>query len=240
MNKDNTLINNDDSPSLLIESVDGNLTEAVIEENSITKEKEYFIEGIFLQSEVKNRNNRIYPFQVMKREADKYISEKINAHRGMGELEHPEHDRDNAINLRFVSHKIIALEQRGNDWWGRAKIAHKQGMGALVANLMDCGIVLGTSSRATGSVKRMSDGVSVVQNDFRLITPSDIVADPSAPDAVLTSLLEKTWVWENDILREETAEKITEQVNNKSKIKRLDENDIKNLFSEIMKNIGVK
>lgn len=225
---------------LLIESVDAYLTEAVIETNTETKEKEYFIEGIFLQSEVKNRNNRIYPFQVMKREADKYIAEKITAHRAMGELEHPEHDRDNAINLRYVSHKIIALEERGNDWWGKAKIAHKSGMGALVANLMDCGIILGTSSRATGSVKKMRDGTFVVQNDFRLITPSDIVADPSAPDAVLTSLMEKTWVWENNILVEREAEKLTDLVNNTYKINNVNNNDVRKLFDTIIKQIGVK
>lgn len=224
--------------SLLIESMDETLTESTSAFNEKTKEKEYFIEGIFLQSEVKNRNNRIYPKAVMDNEVNRYIQTKINKHRGTGELEHPGIDRDNSINLRFVSHKIELLEARGNDWFGRARIAHKHGMGALVANLIECGIVLGTSSRATGSVKTMSNGISVVQNDFRLITPSDIVADPSAPDAIVTSLMEKTWIYENDILEERELELLTDEVNTLYKVCVLDNKKLGAAFQSILRTIG--
>lgn len=224
--------------SLLIESVDENLTESKTSFNEITKEKEYFIEGIFLQSEVVNKNKRIYPREVMSREANRYLEQNIKYNKGMGELEHPGMDRDNAINLRFVSHKIVELEQRGDNWFGRAKIAHKSGMGALVANLMECGITLGTSSRATGSVKTNSSGISVVQNDFRLITPSDIVADPSAPDAVLTSLMEKTWIYENDILHEKDLDVLSANVNTLYKVCILDNNKLEAAFQSILRKIG--
>lgn len=224
--------------SLLIESMDENLTEARTAYNEATKEKEYFIEGIFLQSEVVNKNRRIYPREVMQREANNHIATYVNNNRSMGELEHPGMDRDNAINLRYVSHKIELLEERGNDWFGRAKIAHKSGMGALVANLIECGITLGTSSRATGSVKTNSNGISVVQNDFKLITPSDIVADPSAPDAVLTSLMEKTWIYENDILREQELDVLSSSVNTLYKVSVLDNQKLEKAFQSILRTIG--
>lgn len=224
--------------SLLIESMDENLTESRTAYNEATKEKEYFIEGIFLQSEVVNKNRRIYPREVMQREADKYNEVYINNNRGMGELEHPGIDRDNAINLRYVSHKIELLENRGNNWFGRARIAHKQGMGALVANLIECGITLGTSSRATGSVKTNTNGISVVQNDFRLITPSDIVADPSAPDAVLTSLMEKTWIYENNILEEQQLDVLSSNVNTLYKVSVLDNQKLEKAFQSILRTIG--
>lgn len=224
--------------SLLIESMDENLTEARTSFNEETKEKEYFIEGIFLQSEVVNKNRRIYPREVMAREANNHIATYVNNNRSMGELEHPGMDRDNAINLRYVSHKIELLEERGNDWFGRAKIAHKSGMGALVANLIECGITLGTSSRATGSVKTNSNGISVVQNDFKLITPSDIVADPSAPDAVLTSLMEKTWIYENDILKEQELDVLSSSVNTLYKVSVLDNQKLEKAFQSILRKIG--
>lgn len=224
--------------SLLIESMDENLTEARTSYNEATKEKEYFIEGIFLQSEVVNKNRRIYPREVMAREANNHIATYVNNNRSMGELEHPGMDRDNAINLRYVSHKIELLEERGNDWFGRAKIAHKSGMGALVANLIECGITLGTSSRATGSVKTNSNGISVVQNDFKLITPSDIVADPSAPDAVLTSLMEKTWIYENDILKEQDLDVLSSSVNTLYKVSVLDNQKLEKAFQSILRKIG--
>lgn len=224
--------------SLLIESMDENLTEARTSFNETTKEKEYFIEGIFLQSEVVNKNRRIYPREVMAREANNHIATYVNNNRSMGELEHPGMDRDNAINLRYVSHKIELLEERGNDWFGRAKIAHKSGMGALVANLIECGITLGTSSRATGSVKTNSNGISVVQNDFKLITPSDIVADPSAPDAVLTSLMEKTWIYENDILKEQELDVLSSSVNTLYKVSVLDNQKLEKAFQSILRKIG--
>lgn len=224
--------------SLLIESMDENLTEARTSYNETTKEKEYFIEGIFLQSEVVNKNRRIYPREVMRREANSHIETYVKNNRSMGELEHPGMDRDNAINLRYVSHKIELLEERGNDWFGRAKIAHKSGMGALVANLIECGITLGTSSRATGSVKTNSNGISVVQNDFKLITPSDIVADPSAPDAVLTSLMEKTWIYENDILKEQELDILSSSVNTLYKVSVLDNQKLEKAFQSILRKIG--
>lgn len=223
---------------LLIESIDTSLTESVIVTND-DQEKEYYIEGIFLQSEVINGNRRIYPKQIMDTQVRKYITEKVEKNRAMGELEHPEEDRDNSINLRYVSHKIIELREDGNNWWGKAMITKKTPMGATVVGLMDSGITLGTSSRADGTAKKMANGISVVQSDFRLITPSDIVADPSAPDALVTNIMErKEWIYENDILREVDVEIIHEKVNKICRVNTLDEAKLNEMFGFILQKIG--
>lgn len=223
---------------LLIESIDTSLTENVIITNE-NKEKEYYIEGIFLQADVINGNNRIYPKELMDREVHKYITNKVSRNRAMGELEHPEDERDNSINLRYVSHKIIELRADGNNWWGKALITKKTPMGATVVGLMESGIILGSSSRADGSVKKMSNGVQVVQSDFRLITPSDIVADPSAPDALVTNIMErKQWIYENNILSEVDVENIHKEVNKICKVNTLDEAKLNSIFNSILEKIG--
>lgn len=216
--------------SLLIEHMDALLTENKITEDANNKKK-YFIEGIFLQSDIQNGNRRIYPEPVMDKAVYQYIDKYLSKNRGVGELEHPEEGRDQQINLRFISHKITKLEKQGKNWWGRAEVTTGTPMGAIVAGLMESGVVLGTSSRARGSVKRQN-GVDVVQNDFTLITPTDIVYEPSAPDAIVTSIMEnKEWIFENGILVEREIEQIQKLVNTSISTKTYDE---KQLFNSIM------
>ena len=119
---------------------------------SAAKEKEYFLEGICIQANIKNRNGRIYPYAVVKREVDKYITEFVNTNMADGELNHPA--TDPSINYERVSHKYEWLKEDGNNWIGRAKVAHKTHIGSIVAGLMECGVVMGTSSRATGSAEK--------------------------------------------------------------------------------------
>jgi hypothetical protein len=201
---------------------------------SAAKEKEYFLEGICIQANIKNRNGRIYPYAVVKREVDKYITEFVNTNMAVGELNHPA--TDPSINYERVSHKYEWLKEDGNNWIGRAKVAHKTHIGSIVAGLMECGVVMGTSSRATGST-RLFEGAKVVQNDFRLITPGDIVYGPSAPDAYLTNLMEgREWVWANGTLIEREAE-IKKDVNTLARTKKLDEKHMRALFESIVASI---
>ncbi len=198
--------------ALLIECADATLTENKILED-VDKKRKYFIEGIFLQSDVKNGNRRLYPEPVMDSAVNAYIQKYLITHRGVGELEHPEEERNQQINYRFVSHKIVDLKKQGKDWWGRAEITTGTPMGALAAGLIESNVVLGTSSRAWGSVKQQN-GIAVVQNDFRIITPTDIVYEPSAPDAIVTSIMEnKEWVFENGVLIEREIEQVQNLVN---------------------------
>lgn len=198
--------------ALLIECADATLTENKILED-VDKKRKYFIEGIFLQSDVKNGNRRLYPEPVMDSAVNAYIQKYLITHRGVGELEHPEEERNQQINYRFVSHKIVDLKKQGKDWWGRAEITTGTPMGALAAGLIESNVVLGTSSRAWGSVKQQN-GIAVVQNDFRIITPTDIVYEPSAPDAIVTSIMEnKEWVFENGVLIEREINQVQNLVN---------------------------
>lgn len=158
------------------------------------KNKDLFIEGIFLQSEMKNRNGRIYPKSVMEREVTRYMKEYVEAGRAFGELGHPEGP---AINLDRVSHMITSLKEDGNNYIGRAKIMNTP-MGNIVKNLIDGGAKLGVSSRGLGSLKANNEGVNEVQDDFYLATAADIVADPSAPDAFVQGIMEnKEWMFIN-------------------------------------------
>jgi hypothetical protein len=166
---------------------------------SVNGEKKYFIEGIFLQSNVKNRNGRVYPKEVMQKEVNRYMKEMVEKNRAYGELGHPEGPN---INFERVSHMITSLKESGNDYIGKAKIITNNPYGAIVKNLLDEGGVFGVSSRGMGSLKE-SNGVNIVQSDFMLATAADIVADPSAPDAYVRGLMEgKEWIWENGILSE--------------------------------------
>lgn len=165
-------------------------TKFVVEEK-LGKKKEYFIEGIFLQSELKNRNGRMYPEQVMDREVGRYIKEYVERNRAYGELGHPDTP---SINLDRVSHLIVDLRKEGTNYIGKAKILETP-MGNIARGLLDGGANLGVSSRALGTLKE-SDGVQVVQDDFMLSTAADIVADPSAPDAYVRGIMEnKEWVF---------------------------------------------
>jgi len=171
---------------------------------SIDGKKNYFIEGIFLQGEIKNRNGRMYPMSVLDREVEKYSESYIKTDRALGELGHP--DGPN-LNLDRVSHKITSLNKEGTNYVGRAKILGTP-MGQIAKNLLDEGIKLGVSSRGMGSIKKESN-CSVVCDDFMLATAADIVADPSAPDAFVDGIMEgKEWVWDNGILKESAIAKI--------------------------------
>lgn len=163
-------------------------------------EKGYYIEGIFLQAEIKNRNGRVYPMEVLEPEVRRYIREYVSQNRAFGELNHP--DSPN-INLDRVSHIIKELKRDGNNFVGRAKIMIESPMGKIVKCLMDEEARLGVSSRGMGSLKENRDGTQVVQDDFQINTAADIVADPSAPNAFVRGIMEgREWVWNNGILTE--------------------------------------
>ena len=155
--------------------------------------KNYYIEGPFLQTEVQNRNGRIYRKHIMEREVNRYIKEYVETKRAFGELGHPDGP---GINLDRVSHMIVGLREEGNNYIGRAKIMTETPMGRIVKNLIDEGAQLGVSSRGMGSLKLNKEGVNEVQDDFYLATAGDIVADPSAPNAFVRGIMEsKEWVY---------------------------------------------
>ena len=164
----------------------------LVTESKLGKGKEYFIEGVFLQSELKNRNGRMYPESVMDKEVARYLQEQVENNRAYGELGHPDNP---SINLDRVSHLIVSLQKEGTNYIGKAKILETP-MGQIARGLLDGGANLGVSSRALGSLKMNEDGIQVVQDDFMLSTAADIVADPSAPDAYVRGIMEnKEWVF---------------------------------------------
>ena len=178
------------------------ITETIENVNLITEEKNgkklLYIEGVFLQSELKNRNGRKYPFSVLDREVKRYNEEYIQSKRALGELGHPDGP---TINLDRVSHRITSLRAEGNNFIGKAQILDTP-MGNTAKNLLDEGVQLGVSSRGMGSIQKVED-CNVVADDFMLTTAADIVADPSAPDAFVNGIMEgKEWVWCNGILKE--------------------------------------
>lgn len=177
------------------------ITETINARPLITEEagvKSYFIEGPFLQAEIKNKNGRVYPLELLVREVNRYKKELISENRALGELGHPDSP---TINLDRVSHLILSLDQSGNDFNGRAKILDTPN-GRIVKALIDDGVQLGVSSRGLGSLNTTSQG-DVVGEDFYLATAADIVADPSAPEAFVRGIMEgKEWVWQNGKLSE--------------------------------------
>lgn len=161
-------------------------------EEKLGKGKEYFIEGIFLQSELVNRNGRMYTESVMDKEVNRYMENYVAKNRAYGELGHPDTP---SINLERVSHMIVGLRKEGTNYVGKAKIMDTP-MGKIAKGLLDGGAQLGVSSRALGSLKMNKEGVQVVQDDFMLSTAADIVADPSAPDAFVKGIMESAeWVF---------------------------------------------
>ena len=169
------------------------IVEEVVTEG-VGQQKNYFIQGPFLQSEVKNHNRRIYPREVMVNEVARYTKTKLNDNQAVGELGHPDTP---TINLDRVSHKILELREDGNNWIGRAKILDTP-LGKIVKNLMDEGVKFGVSSRGLGSLKEIN-GTNVVQSDYYIVTPADIVSDPSGPDCWATAVMEgKEWVLGSD------------------------------------------
>ena len=188
------------------------IAEEITEVNFLSEEKEgkrsHFIEGVFLQSEIENKNGRKYPFKTLEREVAKYDEAHIRKGRALGELGHPDGP---SINLDKVSHKIESLRAEGNNFIGRAKILDTP-MGNIAKNLLDEGVRLGVSSRGMGSLKQQ-EGVNIVQDDFMLATAADIVADPSAPDAFVDGIMEgKEWVWDNGILKESAIAQIKQEI----------------------------
>ena len=195
--------------------------------------KHMFIEGIFLQGDLKNRNGRMYPMETLRREVQRYTENHVNSGRALGEHGHPDGP---TVNLDRVSHKITSLRQEGSDFIGRAKILSTP-MGNIAKSLLGEGVKLGVSSRGVGSVAMNNEGVNVVGEDFMLATAADIVADPSAPDAFVDGIMEgKNWVWDGGVLREQQAAKTYKQINTLASSRQLQENKIK-LFSDFLKNL---
>ena len=180
-----------------------------------SKGKELFIEGVFLQSNIKNRNGREYPAEIMDKEVERYNEKYVQKNRAFGELGHPEGP---SINLERVSHMIKSLKKEGNNYVGKAKIMTETPYGKIVKNLIQEGASLGVSSRGMGSVKE-SGGKNIVQDDFYLATAADIVADPSAPDAFVNGIMEgKEWVWDNGIMKESQVSQYKYSLDNKKRI----------------------
>lgn len=172
-------------------------------EEQFNGEKRYFIEGIFLQAEKKNRNGRVYPKETLRKEVRKYNKEFVEQNRAFGELGHPDGP---TVNLERVSHMITELYEDGDNFIGKAKIMSTP-YGKIVENLLADGAKLGVSSRGMGSLEEKG-GANIVQSDFTLATAADIVADPSAPDAFVNGIMEgKEWVWDNGVLQEVQIDK---------------------------------
>jgi len=175
--------------------------------------KNLYIEGVFLQSNLKNRNGRVYPREVMAKEVDRYVNENVKKNRALGELGHPDGP---TVNLDRVSHMITSLREDGNNWIGKAKILDTP-MGKIAANLIEAGAQLGVSSRGLGSIKEKA-GISEVQDDFMLATAADIVADPSAPDAFVEGIMEsREWVMVDGVWQGREIEQAQEVIKTASK-----------------------
>lgn len=159
--------------------------------------KNMYIEGIFLQGGIKNRNGRMYPVETLAKEVERYNESYVKSGRALGELGHPDGPQ---INLDRVSHVITNLRQEGQNWIGKAKLTDTP-MGNTAKGLIESGVRLGVSSRGMGSLRLNKEGINEVQDDFHLATAADIVADPSAPDAFVNGIMEGVeWIWENSML----------------------------------------
>ena len=182
---------------------------ATIVEEKVGGKKNYFIEGVFLQSNITNRNNRMYQEHIMDKEVNRYIKEYVQKNRAYGELGHPENP---SINLHLVSHMITDLRKEGTNWIGKAKILETPN-GMIARGLLEGGANLGVSSRAMGSLKTNNEGVQVVQDDFMLSTAADIVADPSAPDAFVRGIMEsREWVFVDGKFVEQNIEEVKRSI----------------------------
>ena len=196
-------------------------------------QKKMFIEGVFLQGEIKNRNGRMYPINTLAKEVNRYNESFVKKGRALGELGHPEGP---TVNLDRVSHKITSLVQEGNNFRGKAQLLSTP-MGKIAQNLIGEGVTLGVSSRGVGSLKEDLHGCKVVGEDFMLATAADIVADPSAPDAFVSGIMEgKEWIWEGGILREQLAEKTQKRINTLVDQRKLEEQKL-NLFNDFLSNL---
>jgi hypothetical protein len=213
----------------------------ILTEESEKGDKKYFIEGVFLQGNLKNRNGRVYPMEILDKEATRYSKNFIEQKRAFGELGHPEGP---TINLERVSHMITSLHREGDNYIGKAKVMDTP-YGKIVKNLIDEGAKLGVSSRGIGSLEEKS-GVNFVKDDFQLATAADIVADPSAPDAFVNGILEgKEWVYQagllitkNTLQAEEMVEETQKELRKVRSVdpRRLEEKAVK-AFSRFIQNL---
>ena len=191
-------------------------------------DKKLYIEGVFLQSEIKNRNGRMYPFSVLEKEVNRYNEEYVKTSRALGELGHPDGP---TVNLDRVSHRITSLKSEGNNFIGRAQIMNTP-MGNIARSLLEDGVKLGVSSRGMGSIDKRED-CNVVMDDFMLATAADIVADPSAPDAFVNGIMEgKEWAWDNGILKETKVAKYQRYIDSATR-RNLEERTL-NVFSDFL------
>ena len=213
------------------------ITEEVSEVKFITEckgnAKKLYIEGVFLQGNISNRNGRMYPMETLSREVNRYTESFINKGRALGELGHPDGP---TVNLDRVSHKIVSLTQEGNNFRGKAQLLETP-MGKIAKSLIDEGVTLGVSSRGVGSLRMTNEGHKIVGEDFMLATAADIVADPSAPDAFVSGIMEgKEWVWEGGILRERLAESTKRRINTLVDERTLQEHKVQ-LFQDFLSNL---
>ena len=192
-----------------------------------------YIEGIFLQGNIKNRNGRMYPMETLQREVARYNESNIVSGRALGELGHPDGP---TVNLDRVSHKIVSLKESGSNFIGKAKILDTP-MGSIAKSLIGEGVKLGVSSRGIGSLKPTREGFNVVGDDFMLATAADIVADPSAPDAFVEGIMEgKEWIWEGNTFRESLANKTKNKSESLTAQRALEEHKL-GLFNDFIKSL---
>ncbi len=195
--------------------------------------KKMYIEGVFLQGDICNRNKRMYPMETLSKEVDRYNKTFVTEGRALGELGHPDGP---TVNLDRVSHKIVSLKQEGKNYIGKAQLLETP-MGKIAKSLISEGVKLGVSSRGVGSLKMTNEGHKIVGEDFQLATAADIVADPSAPDAFVNGIMEgKEWVWDGGILREQLAEKTGKRINTLVSQKALDEHKL-GLFQDFLSSL---
>ena len=195
--------------------------------------KKMYIEGVFLQGDIKNRNGRMYPCGTLAKEVGRYNESFVKKGRALGELGHPDGP---TVNLDRVSHKITSLRQEGKNFIGKAQLLETP-MGKIAKSLIAEGVTLGVSSRGVGSLKEDHTGCKVVGEDFMLATAADIVADPSAPDAFVSGIMEgKEWVWEGGSLREQLVEKTQRRINTLVGQNRLAEHKL-GLFQDFLSNL---
>ena len=211
------------------------ITEEVTQAKYIVEErdgkKNYAIKGGFLQSDVKNKNGRIYPKEILQKEVHRYNREFIEKNRAFGELGHPDGP---TVNLERVSHMIKALHPEGNNFIGEARVLDTP-YGKIVKSLIDEGARLGVSSRGMGTLIQ-TGGANVVKDDFYLATAADIVADPSAPDAFVEGIMEgKEWVWNNGILKEQEVNELRLQAESKERMARAEKNAL--VFESFLKKL---
>jgi hypothetical protein len=198
--------------------------------------KQFFIEGIWMQGDIGNRNGRRYPVGVLEKEVHRYNEQYIQKNRAYGELGHP---AGPSINLDRVSHMIKSLHREGNNFIGKAKIMDTP-MGNIVKNLISEGAQLGVSSRGMGSIKEGKDGIMEVQEDFYLATAGDIVADPSAPDAFVRGIMEGVeWVWDNGMIKQQQIEQYKQEINRGARQRISEETAIK-VFNQFFTDLAKK